>query len=247
MVERIDSSITRPAGVITWRAGCGGSRTSGSGSGLRKRAGRETETAPQTDFHTKLRGPTKGLYYHLYVLIDIFSRYNPGWFVSTIEESQLAADFLADAIARNGAAPHTVHADRGTSMTSKTVALFLADLGVTRTHSRPRVSNDNPYSEAQYRTLKYLPDFPDHFTSLSHAKQFLVEFFYQYNYVHRHSGIGWHTPSSVHFGTSDAIDEARQQTLTAAYHANPARFGRRPHPPAMPTQAWINQPEDQPK
>ena len=196
---------------------------------------------------TKLRGPTKGLYYHLYVLIDIYSRYNPGWFVSTIEESQLAADFLADAIARNGAAPHTVHADRGTSMTSKTVALFLADLGVTRTHSRPRVSNDNPYSEAQYRTLKYLPDFPDHFTSLSHAKQFLVEFFYQYNYVHRHSGIGWHTPSSVHFGTSDAIDEARQQTLTAAYHANPARFGRRPHPPAMPTQAWINQPEDQPK
>ena len=145
---------------------------------------------------TKLRGPTKGVYYHLYVLIDIFSRYNPGWFVSTIEESQLAADFLADAIARNGAAPHTVHADRGTSMTSKTVSAFLADLGVTRTHSRPRVSNDNPYSEAQYRTLKYLPDFPDHFNSLSHAKQFLVDFFYQYNYVHRHSGIGWHTPSS---------------------------------------------------
>jgi putative transposase len=180
-------------------------------------------------------------------LIDIFSRYNPGWIVSTVEESHLAADFLADAIANNGAAPHTVHADRGTSMTSKTVSAFLADLGVTRTHSRPRVSNDNPYSEAQYRTLKYLPDFPDHFNSLSHAKQFLAEFFYQYNYVHRHSGIGWHTPSSVHFGTSDAIDEARQQTLTAAYHANPARFGRRPHPPAMPTQAWINQPEDQPK
>jgi putative transposase len=196
---------------------------------------------------TKLRGPTKGVYFHLYVLIDIYSRFNPGWIVSTVEESHLAADFLADAIARNGAAPHTVHADRGTSMTSKPVSALLTDLGVTRTHSRPRVSNDNPYSESQYRTLKYLPDFPDHFNSLAHAKQFLTEFFYQYNYIHRHSGIGWHTPSSVHFGTADAIDDARQQTLSAAYHANPARFGRRPRPPAMPTQAWINQPEAQPQ
>ena len=145
MVERIDSSITRPAGLITWRAGWGGSRTSGSGSGLRKRVGRETETAPQTDFHTKLRGPTRGLYYHLYVLIDIYSRFNPGWIVSTVEESPLAADFLADAIARNGAAPHTVQ-----SMTSKPVSALLTDLGVTRTHSRPRMSNDNPYdSESQ--------------------------------------------------------------------------------------------------
>jgi len=99
--------------------------------------------------------------------------------VSTVEESHLAADFLADAIARNGVAPHTVHADRGTSMTSKPVSALLTDLGVTRTHSRPHVSNDNPYSEAQYRTLKYLPDFPDQFKSLEHAKQFLVEFFYQ--------------------------------------------------------------------
>ena len=150
MVERIETSITRPAGLITWRAGWGGSRTSGSGSGLRKRVGRETETAPQTDFHTKLRGPTRGLYYHLYVLIDIYSRFNPGWIVSTVEESPLAADFLADAIARNGAAPHTEHADRGTPMTSKPVSALLTDLGVTRTHSRPRMSNDNPYdSESQ--------------------------------------------------------------------------------------------------
>jgi transposase InsO family protein len=124
---------------------------------------------------------------------------------------------------------------------------LLTDLGVTRTHSRPRVSNDNPYSESQYRTLKYLPDFPDHFNSLAHAKQFLTEFFYQYNYIHRHSGVGWHTPSSVHFGTAAAIDDARQQTLSSAYQANPARFGRRPRPPAMPTQAWINQPEAQPQ
>ena len=170
------------------------------------------------------------------------SRFNPSWIVSTVEESHLAADFLADAIARNGAAPHTVQ-----SMTSKPVSALLTDLGVTRTHSRPRVSNDNPYSESQYRTLNYLPDFPANFNSLTHAKQFLTEFFYQYNYIHRHSGIGWHAPSSVHFGTSGAIDEARQQTLTAAYHTNPARFGRRPRPPAVPTQAWINQPEAQPQ
>ena len=109
---------------------------------------------------TKLRGPSKGIYYHLYVLIDIFSRYNPGWLVSTCEESHLAADFIADAIGRNGQAPHSVHADRGTSMTSKPVSMLLTDLGVTRSHSRPHVSNDNPYSEAQYRTLKYLPISP---------------------------------------------------------------------------------------
>jgi transposase InsO family protein len=138
---------------------------------------------------TKLRGPSKGIYYHLYVLIDIFSRYNPGWLVSTCEESHLAADFIADAIGRNGQAPHSVHADRGTSMTSKPVSMLLTDLGVTRSHSRPHVSNDNPYSEAQYRTLKYLPDFPDHFVSLEHAKQFCTEFFYQYNYIHRSQGV----------------------------------------------------------
>ena len=105
------------------------------------------------------------------------------------------------------------------------------------------MSNDNPYSEAQYRTLKYLPDFPDHFASLEHAKQFCTEFFYQYNYIHRHSGIGWHSPASVHFGTADAIDDERRVTLTTAYHANPARFGRRPHPPTRPDKAWINQPQ----
>ncbi len=133
--------------------------------------------------HTKLRGPSKGIFYHLYVLIDIFSRYNPGWLVSTCEESNLAADFIAGAIGSNGTAPHSVHADRGTSMTSKPVSMLLTDLGVTRSHSRPHVSNDNPFSEAQYRTLKYLPDFPDHFDSLEHAKQFCTKFFYQYNYV----------------------------------------------------------------
>lgn len=194
---------------------------------------------------TKLRGPAKAVFFQLYVLIDIFSRFSPSWIVSPVEDSHLATDFIAEAIDRNGTAPHTVHADRGTSMTSKPVSALLTDLGITRSHSRPRVSNDNPFSEAQFKTLKYLPEFPDHFTSLEHARQFCAVFFHDYNYAHRHSGIGWHTPASVHFGTAHAIDQARQQTLTDAYHANPARFGRRPHPPLMPTQSWINQPYPQ--
>ena len=192
---------------------------------------------------TKLRGPTKGVWYHLYVLIDIYSRYNPGWIVAAAEDSVLAEDFIAEAIARNGSAPHTVHADRGTSMTSKPVSALLVDLGVTRTHSRPRVSNDNPYSEAQFKTLKYLPDFPDSFGSLLEAREFLDGFFTEYNHVHRHSGIGWHTPASVHFGTAGAIDDARQATLDAARAAHPERFTRRPRPPEIPDQSWINQPQ----
>jgi putative transposase len=196
---------------------------------------------------TKLRGPGKGIFYQLYVLIDIYSRFNPSWIISPVEDSLLAKDFIAEAIQRNGATPHTVHADRGTSMTSKPVSALLADLGVTRSHSRPRVSNDNPYSEAQFKTLKYLPDFPASFVSLAHARLFCAGFFHQYNYIHRHSGIAWHTPASVHFGTAHAIDQERRNTLTAAYHAHPERFGRRPHPPAMPTQSWINQPDLEPQ
>ncbi len=196
---------------------------------------------------TKLRGPAKGIFYQLYVLIDIFSRFNPSWIISGVEDSLLAKDFIAEAINRNGATPHTVHADRGTSMTSKPVSALLADLGVTRSHSRPHVSNDNPFSEAQFKTLKYLPEFPTSFASLAHARQFCAGFFHEYNYIHRHSGIAWHTPASVHFGTANAIDQERQNTLTAAFHAHPERFGRRPHPPTMPTQSWINQPELQPQ
>jgi putative transposase len=191
---------------------------------------------------TKLRGPTKGVWYHLYVLIDIYSRYTPAWIVAAQESSELAKDFIDAAIATNGVTPHTVHADRGTSMTSKPVSQMLADLGVTRSHSRPRVSNDNPFSEAQFKTLKYLHDFPTSFTSLAHARSFLDGFFNEYNHIHHHSGIGWHTPASVHYGTSGAIDEARQITLTAAYQANPARFSARPVPPRMSTISYINEP-----
>jgi putative transposase len=192
---------------------------------------------------TKLRGPDKGIFCQLYVLTGIYSRFNPSWIISPAEDSALAADFIAEAIDRNGTAPHTVHADRGTSMTSKPVSALLADLGITRSHSRPHVSNDNPYSEAQFKTLKYLPEFPPSFASIAHARQFCAGFFHQYNYIHRHSGIAWHTPASVHFGTDSAIDQARHNTLTAAYHAHPERFSRRPHPPVMPAQSWINQPQ----
>ena len=195
---------------------------------------------------TKLRGPAKGIWYQLYVVIDIYSRYTPAWIVADHESAELAADFIAEAIQRNGLCPHTVHADRGTSMTSGHLSDLLSTLGVTRSHSRPHVSNDNPYSEAQFKTLKYLHDFPTRFASLTHAREFLDGFFNEYNHIHRHSGIGWHTPASVHFGTHAAIDDARQATLTAAYHANPARFSRRPTPPAIPAISFINEPEPSP-
>jgi len=191
---------------------------------------------------TKLRGPTKAVWFHLYVLIDIYSRYNPGWIVAAAENSELVRDFIDDAIDRNGIPPHTVHADRGTSMTSKPVSALLVDLGVTRTHSRPRVSNDNPFSEAQFKTMKYLHDFPASFASLAAARTFCEGFFTEYNHVHRHSGIGWHTPASVHFGTATDVDTARQVTLDAARTAHPERFSRRPRPPRIPDQTWINQP-----
>jgi putative transposase len=191
---------------------------------------------------TKIRGPVKGVWYHLYVLIDIYSRYNPGWILAAAEDSILARDFIAAAIERNGQVPHTVHADRGTSMTAQPVSALLVNLGVTRTHSRPRVSNDNPFSEAQFKTLKYLHDFPGSFPSLAAARAFCEGFFIEYNHVHRHSGIGWHTPASVHFGTTGAIDDARQVTLDAARAAHPERFAKRPHPPKIPNQSWINQP-----
>lgn len=194
---------------------------------------------------TRLRGPAKGIWYHLYVIIDIFSRFTPGWVIAPVEDSDLASDFIADAIATNLVVPHTVHADRGSSMKSQPVSALLTNLGVTRSHSRPKTSNDNPYSEAQFKTLKYIPNFPARFESIQHARQFCRGFFHEYNHVFLHSGIGWHTPASVHFGTAGAIDQARQNTLDKAYQANPQRFGRRPKPPAMPDTSWINQPSNQ--
>ena len=194
---------------------------------------------------TKLRGPERGKYYELFVIIDIFSRYVVGWTVTEADTGELAEAFIAATINTHGIERDqlTLHADRGTSMTSKPVAQLLVDLGVARSHSRPHVSNDNPYSEAQFKTLKYCPAFPANFGSIEDARQFCVQFFDHYNHIHRHSGIGLHTPASVHYDTATEIRAQRSVTLDTAYNENPARFRhRRPQPPELPTIAWINDP-----
>jgi putative transposase len=195
---------------------------------------------------TKLHGPVKGIYYDLYVIIDIYSRYVPGFLVAPTETGELAKEFIEQTIAATGAAPRVVHADRGTSMTSKPVALLLADLGVVRSHSRPKVSNDNPYSEAAFKTLKYCPAFPDRFGSLGDARGFCQRFFDYYNHAHRHSGIGLHTAASVHLGTATQIRAGRAEVLAAAHTRHPNRFRRPPQPPRLPTAVWINRPALQP-
>ena len=195
---------------------------------------------------TKLKGPNRGEYYELFVIIDIFSRYVIAWTTAEAETGELAASFIGNAIAAQGITKDqlTLHADRGTSMTSKPVAQLLVDLGVARSHSRPHVSNDNPYSEAQFKTFKYCPAFPDRFGSIVDARTFCGKFFDYYNHEHRHSGIGLHTPASVHYGTATEIRQQRAVTLDAAYAANPARFRHRPPtPPKLPALAWINQPQ----
>jgi transposase InsO family protein len=194
---------------------------------------------------TALKGPVKGVWLKCYVIIDIYSRYVTGWLVAAAENAVVARDFLAAAITRNGIEPHTIHADRGGAMTSKPVSEMLIDLGVLRSHSRPRTSNDNPYSEAQFKTMKYMPDFPDRFGSLADARTFCDSFFTAYNHEHRHSGIGWHTPASVHYGTADQIRRHRQTTLDTAYTQHPDRFTRPPRAPRLPEEAWINQPTTQ--
>ena len=194
---------------------------------------------------TKLRGPDRGVYYELYVIIDIFSRYVVAWMVAARETAELAEEFIATAIAGQGIEAKTLslHADRGTSMTSKSVAQLLVDLGVERSHSRPHVSNDNPYSESHFKTLKYCPAFPRVFGSIEDARTFCATFFEYYNHEHHHSGIGLHTPASVHYGTAHEIREQRKVTLTAAFAANPTRFRQKPPaPPRLPTVAWINDP-----
>ncbi len=191
---------------------------------------------------TKAAGPRKGIWYHAYLIIDIFSRYIVGHTVESAESAERAEELIRETIARNGIVPQTVHADRGTSMTSKKVSQLLIDLGVTRSHSRPKVSNDNPYSEAQFKTTKYMSDYPERFDSLAHARDWFDAFISYYNHEHRHSGIALHTPASVHFGTAEEIRDQRALTLTEAYARHPERFGRRPRPPEIPKTAWINDP-----
>ena len=197
---------------------------------------------------TKLLGPVKWTYFHLYVILDIFSRYVVGWMVAPRESAALAQRLIAETCAMQGIGPGQLflHADRGTSMTSKPVALLLADLGVTRSHSRPQVSNDNPFSEAQFKTLKYRPDFPARFGSLEDARVFCQAFFSWYNGEHRHSGIGLMTPTAVHDGRASMVRDARQRVLSAAYAAHPERFVRKPpQPPRLPHAVWINPPKEQ--
>jgi putative transposase len=195
---------------------------------------------------TKLKGPAKWTYFYLYVLLDVFSRYVVGWMIAGRESAILAERLIKTSCTRHGILPGqlTVHADRGSSMTSKPVALLLADLGVTKTHSRPSVSNDNPYSEAQFKTLKDRPDFPERFGSPEHARAFHTDFFPWYNTEHRHSSLGLHTPHDVHYGLAEARRAQRAEVLTAAYAARPDRFVHRPPTPAaLPTAVWINPPK----
>jgi putative transposase len=195
---------------------------------------------------SKLKGPATWTYYYLYAVLDVFSRYIVGWTLQHRESGEVAKALIAQATEQQEITPGTltIHADRGSSMTSKPVAFLLADLGVTRTHNRPYTSSDNPYSEAHFKTLKYRPDFPARFDSIEVARDFCRDFFSWYNHEHRHSGIGLMTPESVHYGRAKEIHEERARVLAAAYSRTPERFVLRPpRPPALPTAAWINKPE----
>jgi putative transposase len=194
---------------------------------------------------TKLKGPAKWVYYYLYVILDVFSRYVVGWMVAQRESATLAERLIEETCERQGIARGqlTLHADRGSSMRSKTVALLLADLGVTKTHSRPYTSTDNPFSEAQFRTMKYRPEFPDRFGCLQHARGFCGPFFGWYNTEHRHSGLAMLTPHDVHYGLAEQRQAERAAVLAAAYAAHPERFPHGvPTPGTLPQAVWINKP-----
>lgn len=197
---------------------------------------------------SKLKGPIKWSYFHLYVILDIFSRYVVGWMIATRETAELAKQLIADTLEKQDIAPGrlTLHADRGTSMRSKPVSALLVDMDVVKTHSRPHVSDDNPFSEAHFKTLKYRPTFPERFGSIEDARAHCQEFFQWYNSAHRHSGIGYMTPHALHHGEAVALNLQRADTLNAAFGAHPERFkGIVPKPPSLPTAAWINPPKKQ--
>ncbi len=194
---------------------------------------------------TKLKGPVKWTYFYLYVILDVFSRYVVGWMVALRESATLAQRLIEQTCARQGIAPDqlTIHADRGPAMLAKSVALLLADLGIGESHSRPHVSNDNPYSESQFKTLKYAPEFPERFGSVQGTRSFLVDFFLWYNTRHHHSALGWLTPYDVHYGLAETRRAEREATLRKAFAATPERFVRgAPIPPALPQTVWINKP-----
>jgi putative transposase len=198
---------------------------------------------------TKLLGPEKWTYFYLYVILDVFSRYVVGWMVAHQESASLAEKLIRETCERQRITPGqlTIHADNGSSMTSKPVAFLLADLGVTKTHSRPHVSDDNPFSEAHFKTLKYRPDFPERFGSITHARDLCADFFDWYNREHHHVSIGLLTPFDVHFGLAEKRAAERARVLEAAYRAHPERFPRGlPKPPSLPSAVWINKPAVEP-
>ena len=198
---------------------------------------------------TKLLGPAKWTYYYLYVLLDVFSRYVVGWTLARREWAAIAEPLIAESCARQGIEPGqlTVHADRGAPMTAKSMAFLLADLGVTKTHSRPHVSNDNPFSESQFKTFKYRPDFPDRFGSFEHGHAHCSDFFPWYNTEHHHVGLGLFTPHDVHYGLAAAKREQRARVLVEAFVKNPERFPNGcPVPRPLPTAVWINPPKTSP-
>ena len=198
---------------------------------------------------TKLMGPAKWSYFYLYVIIDIFSRRVVGWCVADRESATLFAALFEDATTKHPAPKGqlTLHADRGGPMRAKATALLLADLGVTKSHSRPHTSNDNPFSESHFKTMKYQPQFPQRFGCIQDAKTFCRSFFAWYNQDHHHAGIGLMTPDQVHYGQADQVHAARQSTLDGAFRRNPERFVRKePEPPAKPIATWINPPSRQP-
>lgn len=195
---------------------------------------------------TKLLGPTKWTYFYLYVILDIFSRYVVGWMLAYRESAELAKRLIEQTIEREKIEPGslTLHADRGSSMTSQPVAFLLAGLGVTKSHSRPYVSNDNPYSESQFKTMKYRPEFPERFGCYQDADRFCTEFFPWYNHVHHHSGVAYLTPYEVHYGMAQQRRDQRTEVLKEAFGKNPQRFVRGlPQPALLPTAAWINKPK----
>ena len=194
---------------------------------------------------TKLRGPATWTYYYLYVILDVFSRYVTGWMVAERETADLAKQLIEAACDRQGIAPDqlTLHADRGAPMVSKTVAQLLIDLGVAKTHSRPYTSNDNPYSEAHFKTLKYRPDYPNRFTALSAARDWARPFFHWYNNEHYHTGLSLMTPAMVHYDQAEVVQSQRNQVLQIAYAAHPERFIQGPPQAPLPEPAvWINKP-----
>lgn len=194
---------------------------------------------------TKLLGPAKWTYFYLYVILDVFSRFVVGWMVAPRERSDLAQDLIIQSCETQKILPEqlTLHADRGSSMTSKTVAFLLADLGVTKTHSRPHVSNDNPFSESQFKTLKYRPEFPQRFGSIEDARAFCKDFFDWYNWQHYHSSIGHVTPGDFHYGFAKECLKKRSEILLKAFESHPERFPRGiPVPEALPDAVWINPP-----